>query len=73
MPTPFRDNSLGAPDNRIHMAPPGDERANFRSATPRGFARAVYEANRPDRITLAGWQGSILHQRVMQFEAQGSA
>lgn len=49
MPEQNRDISLGAPDNRIHTAPPSDERANFRSATPRGFARAVFEANRPDR------------------------
>lgn len=33
------------PDDRIHKAPPGVDRANFRSATPRGFARAVFEAN----------------------------
>lgn len=36
----------GKPDNRIHAAALGPERANFRSATPRGFARAVFEANR---------------------------
>lgn len=47
MPEAFRDESLGAPDNRIHMAPPGAERANFRSATPEGFARAVFIANAP--------------------------
>jgi hypothetical protein len=35
------------PDDRIHKAPPGPERKNFRSATPLGFARAVYEANKP--------------------------
>ena len=45
MPTPFRDEALGAPDNRIHQAPPGPDRANFRSATPEGFARAVFLAN----------------------------
>jgi hypothetical protein len=45
MPQPARDASLGAPDNRIHAASPGPERANFRSITPMGFARAVYEAN----------------------------
>lgn len=33
------------PDDRIHKAPPSADRANFRSATPRGFARAVFEAN----------------------------
>lgn len=31
------------PDDRIHKAPPGPDRKNFRSATPRGFALAVYE------------------------------
>jgi hypothetical protein len=49
MPTPFIDERLGPPDDRIHKAPPGPERANFRSATPKGFARAVFEANRPDQ------------------------
>jgi hypothetical protein len=29
----------------IHTASPGPERANFRSQTPPGFARAVFEAN----------------------------
>lgn len=38
---------LGAPDNRIHAAPPSDERSDFRSAAPMGFARAVFEANSP--------------------------
>jgi len=36
---------IGEPDDRIHKAPPGPDRANFRSATPMGFARAVFEAN----------------------------
>ena len=45
MPEPKRDETLGAPDNRIHFASPGPERANFRSATPMGFARAVFLAN----------------------------
>ena len=35
------------PDNRIHMATPGEERGNIRSATPRGFAQAVFLANAP--------------------------
>lgn len=35
------------PDNRIHMASPGEERGNIRSATPRGFALAVFNANAP--------------------------
>lgn len=45
MPEPRRDASLGDPDDRIHRAAPGPERENFRSATPLGFARAVFEAN----------------------------
>lgn len=45
MPEPDRDPALGYPDDRIHKAPPSDERANFRSATPMGFARAVFAAN----------------------------
>ena len=45
MPQPARDSSLGPADNRIHYASPGPERANFRSATPMGFARAVFDAN----------------------------
>lgn len=47
MPAPKKDASLDAPDNRIHACPPSDERANIRSATPRGFARAVFQANAP--------------------------
>lgn len=35
------------PDDRIHKCGPGENRANFRSATPRGFAQATFEANRP--------------------------
>lgn len=47
MPPVQRDLTLGPPDDRIHKAPPSAQRANFRSATPMGFARAVFEANRP--------------------------
>jgi hypothetical protein len=47
MPQPARDASLGHPDDRIHKAAPGPERENFRSATPMGFARAVFDANAP--------------------------
>src|SRR5690606_21670615 len=36
---------LGEPDDRIHKAPPSAERADFRSATPIGFSRAVFAAN----------------------------
>lgn len=35
------------PDNRIHACPPSEERANIRSATPLGFAKAVFMANAP--------------------------
>lgn len=47
MPNINRNAALGAPDDRIHKAPPSEDRANFRSATPKGFARAVFEANTP--------------------------
>jgi hypothetical protein len=45
MPKPERHPFAGTPDDRIHKAPPSPERANFRSATPMGFARAVFAAN----------------------------
>jgi hypothetical protein len=45
MPPRDTDPTLGEPDNRIWLAAPGPERANFRSATPMGFARAVFAAN----------------------------
>lgn len=45
MPPKRPAHHLGEPDDRIHKAPPGDDRANFRSATPMGFARAVFAAN----------------------------
>lgn len=47
MPIHAADTSLGEPDERIHKAPPGDGRQNFRSATPLGFSRAVFAANAP--------------------------
>jgi hypothetical protein len=45
MPPVQRNTLLGAPDDRIHKAPPSRERGNIRSATPMGFARAVFAAN----------------------------
>lgn len=45
MPPPRMDASLGEPDDRIHNCPPGKDRANFRSMTPLGFARAVFDSN----------------------------
>lgn len=47
MPKPRPDMSLPSPDDRIHKAAPGPDRADFRSATPVGFARAVFAANVP--------------------------
>jgi hypothetical protein len=45
MPEQFRAYGLREPDNRIHAAPPSDDRGDIRSATPKGFARAVFLAN----------------------------
>jgi hypothetical protein len=45
MPPPNRDLSLGEPDERIHLMPPGPQRANLRSRTPLGFSKAVYAAH----------------------------
>ena len=47
MPENFKDTTLGEPGDRIHKCPPGPERANIRSATPSGFAMAVFLANAP--------------------------
>jgi hypothetical protein len=47
MPEEFKDETLGPPDDRIHKCPPGPQRSNFRSATPLGFAKAVFLANAP--------------------------
>jgi hypothetical protein len=35
------------PDDRIHKAPPGEERGNIRSASPKGFCKAFFLANAP--------------------------
>lgn len=45
MPPAFRADDLPPPDDRIHKCPPGPDRHNIRSATPAGFARAVFESN----------------------------
>jgi hypothetical protein len=45
MPAPAITAGLGSPDDRIHKAPPSEERGDIRSETPMGFARAVFEAN----------------------------
>lgn len=51
MPTPER---LQAPENvsqKIWLMPPSPERANLRSATPMGFANAVFHAFHKGRMT----------------------
>lgn len=47
MPPPCRAIGLPTPDDRIHKAPPGADRAAIRSKTPAGFARAVFASNYP--------------------------
>lgn len=47
MPKPARIADLPPPDDRIHKAKPGDDRADIRSATPRGFSLAAFQANCP--------------------------
>jgi hypothetical protein len=46
MPEPLMKPGLGKPDHRIFTAPPSPDRPALRSVTPRGFARAVFGANR---------------------------
>lgn len=55
MPDPCM-TATEAPDNRIHAAPPSDDRADFRSATPMGFARAVFRANARALVTMDNCQ-----------------
>lgn len=46
-PRSMHNDMFDEPDRTyIHHQSPGEERANIRSATPKGFARAVYEANK---------------------------
>lgn len=45
MPESFIKSGLAAPDDRIHKCPPGPQRQAIRSATPSGFAKAVFKAN----------------------------
>ena len=37
---------LATEGSKIHLVPPGPNRANIRSATPKGFASAFFEVNR---------------------------
>lgn len=46
---PFSHAGDVEPDDRIHKAPPSETRADFRSATPLGFARAVMQKARDVR------------------------
>jgi hypothetical protein len=42
---------LALEGSRMHLMPPSGDRANMRSETPMGFARAVFEANaQPDEV-----------------------
>ena len=50
MPALQKLEGIGAPDDRIHKAPPGPDRHNFRSATPAGFAKAVYLCNQHQQV-----------------------
>lgn len=45
MPERYEADGMAEPDDRIHKCPPSSERHNIRSATPVGFAKAVFEAN----------------------------
>ncbi len=45
MPEPYIDTGADDPDDRIHKCSPGPERHNIRSATPLGFATAVFNEN----------------------------
>ena len=53
MPRELRDEGLGHPDDRIHKCPPSPDRQNMRSATPEGFAWAVFQANATERYLAA--------------------
>jgi hypothetical protein len=44
MPEPDHTEDV-TPDDRIHKAAPGPERASFRSRTPQGFSMAVAASN----------------------------
>jgi hypothetical protein len=45
--------------SKMHMIPPGPDRANLRSVTPAGFARKVFQANDPAKgksVVRSGWK-----------------
>jgi hypothetical protein len=45
VPLPAFTRAPQGTTNKIHLMPPSEDRANKRSETPMGFARAVFEAN----------------------------
>lgn len=51
MPTPRRLDPING--SRMHLLPPSSARANLRSATPPGFAYAVWQANRSRAMEAA--------------------
>ncbi len=53
MPLPHRDATLPSPDDRIHKMAPGVDRANKRSATPTGFALAIFHSNSANKQMVA--------------------
>ena len=51
MPAPRRlEPILGS---KMHLMPPSDDRADLRSATPRGFSKAAFIANHRDDVRAA--------------------
>lgn len=50
---PLRRPREAVHGSKMHLLAPSEDRANLRSVTPRGFARAVFEANAPVLATAA--------------------
>lgn len=50
MPEPRRVDAVEG--SKMHLVSPGPNRANIRSETPAGFAKAVFEANNNQRGKL---------------------
>lgn len=47
---PWKSRVEPTEGSKMHLLPPSKDRANLRSATPMGFARAVFEANCPSKV-----------------------
>jgi len=59
MPPPIITEKPADCDSRMWTMPPSENRADLRSATPPGFARAVFEANKQLLSRLAsGGEGA---------------